>query len=352
MEAARPSASGTDITTPAIIVLAVIFGLSILFILTGNVVSFFIFFTLIAILVFVLIHFGFVKIDTNGNQLDITYYPVPNGPPGAGSDGKSAAAIAAAAAAAAAAGVAGVAGASAGGAGKTPPRGAHAPSSASGSPPNSSDVHHDNEVFYVGDNKFTYDQAENVCKAYDAELASYSQIEQAYNAGAEWCGYGWSVGGLALFPTQQASWEKRQSEADETKRKVCGRPGINGGYFEPGMKFGVNCYGRRPDKKPDAKTGSTSDPDADRFIGALKDQLDKINVLPFNKAVWSESEQPGHNSIIPTYTNTTSNASVPSSQKTISQSAANFFQSSGQRGLELAGGVASGTLQFTKDLLG
>ena len=28
----------------------------------------------------------------------------------------------------------------------------------------------------------------------------------------------------------------------------CGRPGVNGGYFDnPNIKFGVNCYGQKPD---------------------------------------------------------------------------------------------------------
>ena len=150
---------GTDITGTAMIGLAVVFVLSILFILTGNIFSFFVFVLLIGILLFVLFQYGFVKINTNGNEIDVTYYPVPDPPP---------------------------------------PGPADAPSTAAGSPPPSSDLPTGNEVFYVGDNTFTYDKAENVCKAFDAELATYSQIEQAYNAGAEWCGYGWSVGGLAL----------------------------------------------------------------------------------------------------------------------------------------------------------
>ena len=32
------------------------------------------------------------------------------------------------------------------------------------------------------------------------------------------------------------------------KGDECGKPGINGGYFsDPTMKFGVNCYGVKPD---------------------------------------------------------------------------------------------------------
>ena len=59
------------------------------------------------------------------------------------------------------------------------------------------------EVFHVPGNKYTYKQAQAVCKAFDSELATYSQIEDAYNNGGEWCSYGWSADQMALFPTQK-----------------------------------------------------------------------------------------------------------------------------------------------------
>jgi Extracellular link domain len=156
------------------------------------------------------------------------------------------------------------------------------------------------EVFHVADNVFTYEESRAVCKAYDAELASYSQVEQAYNSGAEWCGYGWTEGGIALFPTQQSTWEKLQKEQDPEKRIECGRPGINGGYFEPTMKFGVNCFGVKPNKKITQKM-SAEDSAMNRLIGHIKDRLDKLFVSPFNDKVWS---QPRQMTIEPSHTNT------------------------------------------------
>lgn len=144
-----------------------------------------------------------------------------------------------------------------------------------------------NEVFYVSDNKFTYEQAPLVCKAYGSELASYSQVEQAYNAGAEWCGYGWSEGGIALFPTQQATWDKMQKETDPQKRIKCGRPGVNGGYFDPQTKFGVNCFGLRP-SKPAGSVPST-DPAIDKLLTMLKKNLSSFVVQPFNSNMWAEN---------------------------------------------------------------
>ena len=146
------------------------------------------------------------------------------------------------------------------------------------------------EVFYVSDNTFTYSQAPAVCKAYGATLASYSQVEEAYRQGAEWCGYGWSEGGIALFPTQQATWDKLQKEQDSQARIKCGRPGVNGGYFDPGTQFGVNCYGIRPAKKASDKAPSTTAPDVtDRLVAQFQQNLAKYVVSPFNQTVWSKA---------------------------------------------------------------
>ena len=321
MEAPAAPAGGTDVTLAAMISLGVIFVISILFIVSGNIFSFVTLVLLLGILSFVLIHYGFIKVDTSNNQIDITYYPVPEPPR---------------------------------------PTGVESKTSAVGTPPPSSEVHND-EVFYVGDNTFTFEKAENVCKAYGAELATYSQVEQAYNAGAEWCGYGWSVGGLALFPTQKDSWEKRQmNETSEAKRQLCGRPGINGGYFDPSMKFGVNCYGKKPaKKKTDGSEEEKRSTPEDREIGYLKDNLDNMLVLPFNKSAWSESERappppppPPTSNIVDSTTNTGSLGAVPpAGPRTTSQNAAAAVRGAGSAAVGVVGHVGSGLSQFVKDLV-
>ena len=103
------------------------------------------------------------------------------------------------------------------------------------------------EVFNVSNNLYTYKDAKAICKAYDAELATYDQVENAYNNGAEWCGYGWSDNQMILFPTQKNTWDKLQ-KLDKKYRNNCGRPGVNGGYIaNPYVKFGVNCFGKKPE---------------------------------------------------------------------------------------------------------
>ena len=64
------------------------------------------------------------------------------------------------------------------------------------------------EVFHIGDNVYTFDEAKLICNAYDGDLANYSQVENAYRNGAEWCSYGWSKGQMALYPTQKLTYEK------------------------------------------------------------------------------------------------------------------------------------------------
>lgn len=141
------------------------------------------------------------------------------------------------------------------------------------------------EVYYVAGNNYTYDDAPFVCAAQNAELATHDQVNEAYGKGAEWCGYGWTMGGMALFPTQEASWTKLQNEIDIKKKTKCGRPGVNGGYFDPATKFGVNCYGVKP-ACTDCKTGST-DPAVALAANKFKQAASDMKFSPFNRSEWS-----------------------------------------------------------------
>ena len=145
------------------------------------------------------------------------------------------------------------------------------------------------EVFHIDDSQFTYADAPAVCAAYGAELATLEQIIEAYNHGAEWCGYGWSAGGFALYPTQKGTWQALQAEPDNTKRTACGRPGVNGGYFDPNTKFGVNCYGFKPSGKaelplPPPGTDSSAFKAA---VAKFRKMLGSLNLTPYSRTEWS-----------------------------------------------------------------
>jgi hypothetical protein len=152
------------------------------------------------------------------------------------------------------------------------------------------------QVFNIPGNYYTYDNAKALCSAYGAELASYDQIEKAYNNGAEWCNYGWSANQLALFPTQQKTYNTLQTIAGHGND--CGRPGINGGYIaNPNVKFGVNCYGYKPkitsDEEELMKTASPypqtpEDIAFQKKVDLMKNNLDQILVSPFNHNTWGE----------------------------------------------------------------
>ena len=144
-------------------------------------------------------------------------------------------------------------------------------------------------------NKFTYKQAKAVCKAFDSELANYSQIEDAYNNGGEWCSYGWSADQMALFPTQKVTWEKLQKKSKCGVNGDCGRPGINGGYMaNPNIRFGVNCYGIKPEETDELKQLSNPFPkskdelEIEDLASKYKKQINKLKLSPFNKENWKQ----------------------------------------------------------------
>jgi heme/copper-type cytochrome/quinol oxidase subunit 2 len=152
------------------------------------------------------------------------------------------------------------------------------------------------QVFNIPGNYYNYEDAKAICSAYGADLANYQQIENAYKNGAEWCNYGWSDGQMALFPTQQQTFNNLQTIKGH--EHDCGRPGINGGFIaNPNVKFGVNCYGDKPkitqDEENLMKTSSPypqtmQDIEFQKKVDYWKNKVTEVLVSPFNYNLWSE----------------------------------------------------------------
>jgi hypothetical protein len=155
------------------------------------------------------------------------------------------------------------------------------------------------EVFNISNNLYTYDDAKAVCTAYGARLATYDEVEEAYNKGGEWCNYGWSSDQMALFPTQKLTWYNLQRNPKH--KNDCGRPGVNGGYMEnPYIRFGVNCFGKKPAATDKDKAEMNANKDMivpkteeeielDKKVQFWKENADKLlNVNSFNRNKWSE----------------------------------------------------------------
>lgn len=150
------------------------------------------------------------------------------------------------------------------------------------------------EVFHVHGNHYGYEDAKAFCKAYNSELASYDQVKHAHEGGAEWCSYGWSKDQLALFPTNKKTYDKlKEIKGHEHD---CGRPGINGGHIaNPNVKFGINCYGYKPEITPaesDYMSSKTlypkteQDKAMDEKIEYYRKEIPNILLSPFNKSDW------------------------------------------------------------------
>jgi hypothetical protein len=151
------------------------------------------------------------------------------------------------------------------------------------------------QVYNIPDNNFVYEDAKALCSAYGSRLATYSEVESAYNNGGEWCNYGWSDGQMALYPTQTKTFNKLQKIKGH--ENDCGRPGINGGYMvNPSLKFGVNCFGHKPrinSLEEDLMANEPIYPKTEKDIAMenrvnyWKDKLSDIIVSPFNHNTWS-----------------------------------------------------------------
>lgn len=151
------------------------------------------------------------------------------------------------------------------------------------------------QVFHISDNKYTYEDAKAICKAYDSKLANYKEMEEAYKNGADWCGFGWSDGQLALYPTQFEKWTRFQKIKGH--EHDCGRPGVNGGYIaNPKIRYGINCYGLKPQINDTETQNMANIPlypktkkeiDFDKKVEKWKEKIPNILISPFNHNNWS-----------------------------------------------------------------
>jgi len=150
------------------------------------------------------------------------------------------------------------------------------------------------EFFHISDQIYTYEEAKCKCDSYGVKLATKQDLVKAYNIGANWCTYGWCEGGSAYFPVQEQFYQSIQSTPEF--RGTCGKPGLNGGIFDPALKFGINCYGIKPkglhiptsfeSEADDTENGSGNVCEADD----VKDKVQAKNsdsILSFNNNKWS-----------------------------------------------------------------
>ena len=149
------------------------------------------------------------------------------------------------------------------------------------------------EVFHVSENKYTYREAQAMCRSLGATLATYDQIEDAYDNGADWYNYGWSEGQYAYFPMQKETWKNWMDGEDCAGRRRASklRPGIAGGYFaNPNIRFGINCYGVKPPKrdgdsmvKPHIRV-----PAPNKSLSLAPEKMARAKLDSFNSQKWSE----------------------------------------------------------------
>ena len=158
------------------------------------------------------------------------------------------------------------------------------------------EIKYTKQVFNIPGNNYGYEDAKTLCLAYGGRLANYQEVENTYNEGGEWCNYGWSDGQMALFPTQSQTYKNLQKI--EGHENDCGRPGVNGGYMaNPHLKFGVNCYGYKPqinDEEEYLMQVTTPYPKTEKDIlfekrvNYWKSRINEILVSPFNYQSWSK----------------------------------------------------------------
>ena len=72
---------------------------------------------------------------------------------------------------------------------------------------------------------------------------------------------------------------------------------MNGGYFDnPDLRFGVNCFGKKPAKTDTDELNQSSvalpqsaeEIEFEKRVQRFRDQLNTLTVLPFSRGKWTE----------------------------------------------------------------
>jgi hypothetical protein len=187
------------------------------------------------------------------------------------------------------------------------------------------------EVFFISNQTYNYDEAVCKCKGYGGRLATKAELTEAYNKGAHWCDYGWVQGRQAFYPVQSCEIEKKVANIKEYNRllvkhyedskkypmsmvneardkmnregstEFCGtHAGLNGGVFDdPHVRFGVTCYGQKPkgttarEKQAickDSLYGKESDDEKAKRLEKCKPNPDEDRIVGFNLDQWSQPD--------------------------------------------------------------
>jgi hypothetical protein len=160
------------------------------------------------------------------------------------------------------------------------------------------------EVFLIQDNIYQYEDAEPLCRAYGARLATMGDLYDAWRKGADWCFYGWVRGQRIVYPTQKESWIKLQESDELETRNKCGLPGLNGGRVrDPTARYGVHCFGVKPPTWRNYKANKMAqtnfterEQEAHSRATYFKKRLNEYTIMPFNKGEWSTEYQTSYSS--------------------------------------------------------
>lgn len=160
------------------------------------------------------------------------------------------------------------------------------------------------EVFLIY-GSFTYLEAKEICKLYKGTLATFEQLQDAFNNGANWCHWGWLNDETVAYPIQEEYW----NNIEKIHKGYCGpTAGINRiKNINLLQKFSINCFGIKPkqtkkDKenekklelninKYDSLTEQIRKCKKEKQIERQKELVSKLKknvvILSFNKKKWS-----------------------------------------------------------------
>ena len=140
------------------------------------------------------------------------------------------------------------------------------------------------EVVHIPKNIYTYPEAKYKCEVSGGQLATKQQLIDAYNKGGSWQNYGWSADMNAYYLVQPCDFVRMRKQGIKIAP-----PGVAGGRFRPGIRFGVNCYMKKPEGAvKEKKICEDAVPDLCSRNPKACEPIGSDNISPFNPSKWSQ----------------------------------------------------------------
>ncbi len=131
------------------------------------------------------------------------------------------------------------------------------------------------QLYHIFENVYSFKEAQQECTKRGAGMATFKQLTDAYNAGADWCSYGWIDNGEAYVANRTGKCMPKQGL-------------LSAGRLGETVNFGAYCFGVVPTGVVPASATSNPTPSAAPVVPSTATSTNTTPSGPTQAAILSQ----------------------------------------------------------------